>query len=124
MKKSISFVSTLALSGMLALPAVVSAQEAATAEEPAVGSSVGPTAFQAGFFWCKGQQSFRYLGDNKTWLLLESCQGYTGFSPFWVWCNDNECEQTLISAAASAHYVGINFTNTAGNWNSIRLYKF
>jgi hypothetical protein len=38
-------------------------------------------------------------------------------------CNDNECEQILISAAASGNWFGINFTTTAGAFNYVRLWK-
>lgn len=123
MKKSISIVSALALSGMLALPAVVSGEEAATAAAVSVlGDAVGP-AVTVGFAWCKVQQSSRTLGAGETWAYLESCQT-AGIAPIWLWCNDNECEQMLIEAASSAHYLGINFTTTAGNFNQVRLYKY
>lgn len=123
MKKSISFASTLALTGMLALPTIVSGAEAeAVAANSALGGAVGP-AVTVGLAWCRVQQSYRALGDTRTWAYLESCTT-GGVAPLWVWCNDNECEQILIDAAASAHYLGVNFTTTAGVFNYVILYKY
>ncbi len=117
MKKSISLAATLALSSMLASPVAISADEGAPSSGVAATGQVTP-----GFYWCKGQQTYRVIGDNKTWLYLESCLS-AGLAPIWVWCDDNECEKTFIAAAASTHYIGLNF-NTATTFNIVRLFKF
>lgn len=119
MKKSVSLALTLTLSGMLALPAAVSAEEDAA---PSGGAAIGQ--FTPGFVWCRVQQSFRAITTPPqvyTWAYLENCGSNTG----WIGCNDDECEKTLLSAAASGHYLGVNFTGTGWNdFNSVRLYKF
>jgi hypothetical protein len=122
MKKSISLASTLVLSGMLALSAAVSAEEGAAAPELLSGGAASDGQVVPGFYWCHVQQTYRALGDNKTWAYLERCDGSTSPNGWW-WCNDNECEKTFIAAAASAHYIGINFNGT-NTFNVVRLYKF
>jgi hypothetical protein len=126
MKKSISIASTLALSGMLALSAVVSAEEGAAAgaaeSAPLSGGAASVGQVTPGFYWCHVQQTYRAIGDNKTWAYIERCDGSTSPNGWW-WCNDNECEKTFISAAASAHYIGISF-NTSNTFNVVRLYKY
>jgi hypothetical protein len=107
----------LALPLALAIPAGGHGQDAAPAAVPSVAGSA--TQVTPGSYWCRGQQAFRVIGDNKTWLYLESCQT-PGAAPTWIWCNDNECEKTLIAAAASGHWIGINF-NTATTFSQVRL---
>jgi hypothetical protein len=128
MKKSISIASTLVVSGLLALSAVVSAEEGAAAgaaesESAALsGGAASVGQVTPGFYWCHVQQSYRAIGDNKTSALIERCDGSTSPNGWW-WCNDNECEKTFISAAASGNYIGINF-NSSSTFSSVRLYKF
>lgn len=129
MRTSTSFALTIALSSMLALSTAVAGEPApppgaATNELLSSGTAVGSPQVTVGFYWCKLQQSYRYLGDNKTWGYFEACQPSSG-SPNgqWWWCNDNECEQTFIAAAASAHFIGVNFNSTS-TFSYVRLYKY
>lgn len=123
MRKQIkTFAMTLGLASALVLPAAASAEEAAASSAISTASGLASGQVTAGFYWCKGSQAHRDLGSTITWLYLESCQS-AGAAPVWIACNDNECEKLLIAAAASAHYIGINF-NTASTFNWMRLYKF
>lgn len=65
--------------------------------------------------WYKVQQIYRFLGDSTTWAYLEGANQ-------WIWCNDNECEQTLIAAAESYHWLYLSMTS-ASTFNAVRLYK-
>jgi hypothetical protein len=91
------------------------------AAEPAAGAAIsgatgGTVQVAPGFYWVKVQQVYRALGDNKTWVYIPS-----GAPAGWWWCNDNECEKVLIAAAASAHWLGINF-NTTNTFDHVRLW--
>jgi hypothetical protein len=122
MKKSITLASAFALSGMLSLFGVASADEDAAASAPLSGGAASAGQVVPGFYWCHVQQTYRVIGDNKTWALIERCNGSTSPNGWW-WCNDDECEKTFIAAAASAHFIGINFNGTS-TFSSVRLYKF
>jgi hypothetical protein len=118
MKKSISFASTFALAGMLALPAVDAAEEGAPAAE-SFGGLANNVQVATGFYWCHTQQTYRALGDYRTWTYLEGCG-----IPGWAWVNDNEAEKIFIAAAASAHWIGFNVTSTSGAFDHVRLWKY
>lgn len=66
--------------------------------------------------WYRVQQTYRFLGDSTTWAYLESANT-------WIACNDNECEQILIAAAESYHWLYVNMTS-ASTFNAVRLYKY
>ncbi len=73
-----------------------------------------------GLNWDHCQQTYRVIGDNKTWCYLEA-------NRVWVWVDDNESEESLIEATASNHWVGINVNSVSGTsftWNVIRVFKF
>ncbi len=78
----------------------------------------GTQAITSGFKWARVQQTYRYLGSSVTWAYLESPVND------WIQCNDNECEQILIAAAASGHWLGVNFTGTSStSFDHVRLWK-
>lgn len=122
MTNRVASLSSLAASGLLAFCSTLSfaqdAPEAASAQTDLSGVTGSTVQVTPGFYWVQVQQSFRAIGDNKTWIYVETAPA-TG----WWWCNDNECEKTFIAAAASDHWVGINF-NTSSTFDSVRLYKF
>lgn len=125
MKKQLtSLALTLGASVMLGLPVIAASAEAeAGGAVAAVSGGLDGVQVATGLHWCKAQQSYRAIGDNKVWVYLESCQPASGGLGGWWWCNDNECEKTFIAAAASAHYVGLEFPNTT-SFNVVRLYKY
>ncbi|EGV19354.1 hypothetical protein [Thiocapsa marina] len=127
MTNRVAFLSSLAASGLLALCSTLSfaqaAPEAASAQSDLSGVTGATVQITPGFYWTKVQQTYRAIGDNKTWTYLESFYGSSSTAPVWVWCDDNECEKTFIAAAASGHWLGINF-NTTTTFDHVRLYKY
>lgn len=66
--------------------------------------------------WYKVEQVYRDLGSSITWAYLEGPKA-------WISCNDNECEQILIAAAESYHWLYVNMTS-ASAFDAVRLWKY
>jgi hypothetical protein len=72
-----------------------------------------------GLNWDHCQQTYRALGDDKTWCYLEA-------NRVWIWANDDEGEESLIEAATRNHWVGIYVNSVSGTsftWNHIRVWN-
>jgi hypothetical protein len=72
-----------------------------------------------GLNWDHCQQTYRAIGDNKTWCYLEA-------NKVWIWANDTEAEESLIEATTENHWVGIyvnSISGTSFTWSHIRVWK-
>ena len=95
------------------------------AAEQSEGKSAAPDGAQqldapnvaAGLKWFRVKQTYHAVGNASTWA-------YAG-SPInaWIVCSDNMCEQMLIAASESGHWLGAGFTGTGANFTYLRLWK-
>jgi hypothetical protein len=72
-----------------------------------------------GLNWDHCQQTYRAIGDNKTWCYLEA-------NKVWISANDTEAEESLIEATTENHWVGIYVDSVSGTsftWSHIRVWK-
>ncbi|HMT93421.1 hypothetical protein [uncultured Thiothrix sp.] len=92
------------------------AAEKARGQKGGVAVSAEADGLQLTTGWYRVQQTYRFLGDSSTWAYLEGPNA-------WILCNDNECEQMLIAAAESSHWLYVNMTS-ASTFNAVRLYKY
>jgi subtilisin family serine protease len=72
-----------------------------------------------GLNWDHCQQTYRAIGDNKTWCYLEA-------NKVWIWANDTEAEESMIEATTENHWVGIyvdSISGTSFTWSHIRVWK-
>lgn len=92
------------------------AAEKARGQKGGVAVSAEADGLQLTTGWYRVQQTYRFLGDSSTWAYLEGANT-------WILCNDNECEQMLIAAAESSHWLYVNMTS-ASTFNAVRLYKY
>lgn len=88
----------------------------ASGQKGGVAVSAEADGIQLATGWYKVQQTHRALGDSVTWAYLEGANT-------WIWCNDNECEQILVAAAESYHWLYVNMTS-ASAFDAVRLWKY
>jgi hypothetical protein len=67
--------------------------------------------------WVHCQQSWRKIGDTKTWCKLKD-------EDAWIWTTDDFAAQQMIAAAASGHWFGFNVINSDGTWDHCILWEY